>query len=72
MVKPEHPFERGQLQGFLGLSRCSAMNQFSLVETVDGLGQSVVIAVTFTAHRWFNASFCKPLAVPDTGAHWLS
>ena len=48
------------------------MNQFSLVETVDGLGQSVVIAVTFTAHRWFNASFCKPLAVPDTGAHWLS
>ena len=42
------------------------MNQFGLVQPVDGFRQSVVIAVNPAAYRWFNACFCKPLAVPSS------
>lgn len=36
LVKPSHPFKRGQFQRFLGLPRCFAVNGFGLVPAVDG------------------------------------
>ena len=41
------------------------MHQFSLVQTGDGLGQGVVIAVTFAAHRGLYARFGQAVAVAD-------
>jgi hypothetical protein len=40
VVKPGHPFQQ-----LLGLLEYPAVYQFSLVKTVDGLGQGVVIAI---------------------------
>lgn len=37
------------------------MDQFSLVESVDGLGQGVVITVALAAYRGLNAGFCQAL-----------
>ena len=41
------------------------MDQFSLVEPVNGFGEGVVVTVAFAAHRRFYASFCETLAVTD-------
>ena len=38
MVEPGHPFEGGELQGFDRFPGRPAVNQFSLVQTVDGFG----------------------------------
>ena len=46
MVEPGHPFEGGEFQGFHGFPGRPAMNQFGLVQTVDGFGQGVVVAAT--------------------------
>ena len=43
----------------------AAVYQFSLVQTVDGFSQSVVVAGTPAAYRWFNARFGQTFAVPD-------
>ena len=44
MVEPRDPFQRGQLDGLLGLPWPTPMNDLSLVQAVDGLGQGVFIA----------------------------
>lgn len=41
VVEPRYPFERGELDCFLGFPGSSAVNQFGLVQAVDGLGQGV-------------------------------
>lgn len=41
MVEPRGPFERGEFDGFLALAWRPLVNQFGLVQTVDGLGQGV-------------------------------
>lgn len=41
------------------------MYQLSLVQPVDGFCQRVVVAVTTTTHRWFDASFCQSFGVPN-------
>ena len=45
VVEPGNPFQRGQLDGFTCLPRSAAVDQLSLVEPGDGLGQGVVVAV---------------------------
>ena len=65
VVKPVHPFQRGQLHGLLGRPWGTAMNQLGLVEPVARLGQRVVIAVSLTAHRGLDASFCQTFGVPN-------
>ena len=45
VVEPGNPFQRGQFDGFTRLPGSAAVDQLSLVEPVDGLGQGVVIAV---------------------------
>lgn len=41
MVEPGHPFERCQFDKFPGFPGCAAVNQFSLVQAVDNLGQAL-------------------------------
>lgn len=41
------------------------MNQFGLLQAVDGLGQRVVIAVALAAHRRLDASFRQSLGVAN-------
>lgn len=65
MVEPSHPFERGQFDRLPAFPRRSAVDQLGLVEAVDALGECVVIAVAFAAHRWFDAGLGQTLAVAD-------
>jgi hypothetical protein len=44
MVEPIELFQHSQLDGLLGLPWPTPMNDLSLVQTVDGLGQGVFIA----------------------------
>jgi hypothetical protein len=57
--------QRGELDSLLGLPGCSAMDQLGLVESVDLLGQRVVVAVALAPHRGLDASLGQPLAVAD-------
>lgn len=41
------------------------MNQFGLVQAIDGLGQGVVVTVALAAHRRLDARIGQPLGVPD-------
>ena len=68
VVEPRYPFERGELDCFLGFPWSPAVNQFGLVQAVDGLGQGVVAAVALAAHRRLDASFRQSLGVPDVQA----
>ena len=56
----------GQLDGFLGLPRRTAMDQLGLVQPVDGLGQGAVIAVALAADRGLDAGLGEPLGVANT------
>lgn len=51
VVEPGHPFERCELHGLLRLPWRSAVNQLGLIESVDGLGQGVVITVALAATK---------------------
>lgn len=62
MIKPSHPFERGEFHGF---PRCAAKNQFRLVKTVDGFGQRIVVAVVLAADRRFDSGFGQTLGVAN-------
>jgi len=42
-----------------------AVYQLSLVQPVDGFCQRAVVAVTTTAHRWFDSCFCQSFGVPN-------
>jgi hypothetical protein len=66
VVKPGHPFQRGQFHGFTRLPRSAAVDQLSLVEPVNGLGQGIIIAVALAAHRRLYAGPCKMFTVPDS------
>ncbi len=41
------------------------MNQFGLVQAVDGLSQGVVVAVAPATHRRLDASFRQPLGIAN-------
>lgn len=65
VVEPGHPFQRSELDGLPGFPGCPAANQLGLVQTVDGLGQGVVIAVTLAAHGRLDAGLGQSLGVAD-------
>ena len=65
VVKPGHPFQRGQFQRFLGLLRRPVANQLSLFQAVNYFGEDVVIAVTPTFYQQLDARLDQSLAVPD-------
>jgi hypothetical protein len=47
VVKPGHPFQRSEFDGLTRFPGSATVNQLSLVEPIDGLGQGIVIAVAF-------------------------
>src|SRR4051794_2793443 len=59
IVEPVDPFEGGVFNGFKGFPWSSPVDEFGLVETVDGFGQGVVVAVPDTA-SW--SIWCAPRA----------
>lgn len=65
MVELGYPFESCKFDGLLGFPRGAAVNQFSLVQPVDGLGKGVVVAVSTTAHRGFYPGLGKTLGVEN-------
>ena len=65
MVEPGYPFEGGQLQGLDGFPRGTAVDQFSLVEAIDGFGQGVVVTITLAADGRFDAGLGQSLGVAD-------
>src|SRR3990167_3959137 len=65
MVEPVHPFQRGHFNRFLGFPRPTAMDELSLVQPVDGLGQGVVVAVAPATYRRFDARLSQTFGVAD-------
>src|SRR5271168_2639960 len=65
IIEPVHPFQRRELDSLEGPPWPAAVDDLGLVETVDGLGESIVIAVPDAAYRRFDASFRQALGVFD-------
>ncbi len=61
---PGHPFQRCQLDG-LPCFPGAAMNQFGLVQTVDCLGQCVIVTVATSTRRGLDARFGQSLAIAN-------
>nr|AAA88435.1 unknown protein [Pseudomonas savastanoi] len=64
VIEPVHPFQGFQLHRPPCGPRAS-MNHFSLVKTIDGLSQSIVVRVTDTPDRWLNTGFDKTLGIAN-------
>ena len=65
MVEPIDPGERGKFDRLEAAPWTAAMDHLGLVESVDGLGEGVVIAVADASDRGFEASLGQPLGVAD-------
>ena len=65
MIEPRDPFERCQLDGLLRLPRAASVNDFRLVEAVDGLGEGVVVAVALAADRGLDTGFAEALRIAN-------
>ncbi len=63
MVELVDPLERGILDGLETAPRSAPVDHLGLVETIDSLRQSVVIAVTDALDRWLDAGFGEALGV---------
>ena len=76
MVEPVDPFEGREFNGFEGSPWSTPMDHLGLVEAVDRLGESVVVAVADAADRGLDAGFGQALGVADAdvlgGFNWLS
>ena len=86
MVEPGYPFQGGQFYRLPSFPGTAPVDQFGLVQPVDGLCQSVVIAVAFAADRGLDASlgsrsvyridtYCEPLSLwwvrrPPPSGRW--
>ena len=64
VVEPVDPFQRGELDGFKRPPGSAPVDELSLVEAVDGLGESVVVAVADAAHGRLHAGLGQ---APGTG-----
>src|SRR4051812_10995734 len=63
VVEPVHPFQRRELDGFERPPRPTSMDDLSFVETIDRLGESIVVIVADAADRRLNAGFRQALGV---------
>jgi hypothetical protein len=63
VVEPIHPFQGRELDGLEAAPWPAPMDHLSLVETVDGFGESVVIGISDTADRRLDTSFSQALGV---------
>ena len=51
MVEPVDPFEGGELDRLEAAPRSTPMNEFGLVEAIDGLAECIVVGVADAADR---------------------
>jgi hypothetical protein len=65
MVEPVNPFERGVLDSFEAAPGSAPVDHLGFLESVDRLGQSVVVAVADTADRRPDAGLGETLGVLD-------
>ena len=65
MVEPADPFERGIFDSCDAAPWPTPVDHLSVVETVDRLRQSVVVAVVHTAGRRLDSGFGEPLGILD-------
>ena len=65
VVEPVDPFEGCVFDGFEAAPWTATMDDFSLEEAVDRLGQGIVVTVTDAAYRGFNARLCQLFDVFD-------
>ena len=63
MIKPIDPFESRELDGRHRFPWSAPMDHLSFVKPVDGLGESVVVAVADTADGWLDASLKQAFGV---------
>tara|TARA_Y100000815_G_scaffold262955_1_gene276952 strand:+ start:319 stop:603 length:285 start_codon:yes stop_codon:yes gene_type:complete len=61
VVEPIDPFECGILDGLETAPRAATMDDLRLEEAIDGLGESVVVAVADAADGRFDAGLAEPL-----------
>src|ERR1700681_1372546 len=61
IVEPIDPFQRCELDGVERPPRPAPMDDLGFGETVDGLGQSIVVAVAHAAHRRFDTGVGQTL-----------
>lgn len=65
VVEPVDPFAGGELDGLEISPWPSTMDNFGLVEPVDGLGEGIVVAVSDAPHGRLYAGLGQPLGVAD-------
>ena len=65
VVEPVHPFQRCELDGLERSPRTAPMDDLGFIETIDRLGESVVVTVADAANRWPDACFRQALGVFD-------
>lgn len=63
MVEPVDPLQRGVLDGFEVAPWSASVDHLGLVEAVDRLGQSIVVAVADATNRRLDARFGEALGV---------
>jgi hypothetical protein len=63
VVEPVDPLERGELDRLEFAPRPSSPDDLGFVESVDRLGERIVVAVADAADRWFDARVFQALDV---------
>ena len=65
IVEPVHPLQRRELDSFERPPWPPPVDDLGLVETVDGFGESIVVAVPHAAYRRLDARFRQAPGVFD-------
>ena len=65
IIEPVHPFERGELDVFDAPPGAASADDLGLVEAIDRLSERVVIGVTNTADRAFDARLDESVGIAD-------
>ena len=65
VVEPVDPFEGSELHGFSVTPRSASVDHLRFEQTIDGLGQGVVVAVADATDRGLDTGFGQALGVAD-------
>ena len=63
VIEPVDPFERGELDGLEVPPRPTPPDDLGLLESIDRLGERIVVAVADAADRWLDAGLGEALGV---------
>ena len=65
MIEPVHPSQRCELNSLNVSPRALLSDQFGLVQSIDRLGECIVVGITDAADRRFNTGLIEPVGVAD-------